>query len=64
VETFGRGRVAIDNNLERCMRFLCRITNTTDMRSVFLLIDFDCNNCCANALQCYAYEYIASIVLV
>jgi len=64
VEKSGRDRVAIDNNLERRAHVLCWVTNTTDMRSVFLLIAFGCNNCYANALPCYAYDYIASLVLV
>jgi len=63
VEIFGRDRLAIDNNLERRMSFLCWITNTTDMRSVFLLIAFECNNCYANALQCYTFKIIASFFL-
>jgi hypothetical protein len=64
VETFGRYRLVTDNNLERCMSFLCWITNTRDMRSIFLLIAFECNNGYAKALQCYVYKYIASLVLV
>ena len=56
-------RKAADDKITRHMPFACWITNTTlTHRNIKNLLLFHDNNSYVNALQCYVYMYIGSIV--
>ena len=61
----GRARQNTDDNITRCVRFECWITKATNTHSEYvILFAFHSNSCCANALQCYVYTYIACLAFI
>jgi hypothetical protein len=64
VEKRGRARQATDDNIIRSMHFACWVTKAADTHSEYVIFTaLTQQQWLRNAPQCYAYMYIAFLVI-